>query len=280
MGDVWLAWSLDQLLWATRGRSWDFRFLTKAADLNPLSIYEAVFSRREASSPVLEDVPQFFLAEAINSRGVACWVMAARFLDPDKDCRDESGRRIPHEIVLFCEKAAMPDPCTAPADWHLQVFQHLSPTYRDLYWLNSGDDAVVPRQGVEPSEIVKKESSAAAMWIELGTLASVGLLNHRTDLAGIVGEGGRRRRVLARVLVWGAAIVLLIIGVVALATMNSQRARKHVLPKSKPRRETVEPAPVRPRSETGKAPLDGGPVLRAKERSGDGATPQAASPQS
>jgi hypothetical protein len=35
---------LDQLIWATRGRSWGFRFLLDGGLADPLGAYEAAFS--------------------------------------------------------------------------------------------------------------------------------------------------------------------------------------------------------------------------------------------
>ena len=74
------------LLWATRGRSWGFRFLpvegTTGAD--PLALYERAYIGHEDESE-------------------GCWrtddLLAVRFADPEGRA-DESGRVIPHELVL------------------------------------------------------------------------------------------------------------------------------------------------------------------------------------
>lgn len=77
------------LLWATRGRSWGFRFLPvggegAVADGDPLPLYERAFAGHE-------DEPE------------GCWrsgeLLAMRFRDPEGRT-DEAGRVIPHEVVL------------------------------------------------------------------------------------------------------------------------------------------------------------------------------------
>lgn len=74
-----------RFIWATRGRTWGFRFLRAGGFENPLREYDNVFSK-------LEDQP-------------AAWcrvggVVALRFPDPDRR-RDAADRVIPHEFVLF-----------------------------------------------------------------------------------------------------------------------------------------------------------------------------------
>lgn len=85
------------LLWATRGRSWGFRFLPvgrgaadgMAADGDPLGLYERAFA-----------------GHADGDEG--CWagadgLTAVRLSDPEGR-RDEAGRVIPHEFVLRGEE--------------------------------------------------------------------------------------------------------------------------------------------------------------------------------
>ncbi len=74
-----------RLIWATRGKTWGFRFVRRDGATDPLEIYDQVFA----------DVPD--LAEAfarVDDR------VALRFLDPEGR-RDASGRQIPHEFVLI-----------------------------------------------------------------------------------------------------------------------------------------------------------------------------------
>jgi hypothetical protein len=72
------------IIWATRGRTWGFRFLLSGGLNDPLPTYEAAFSRvglqPEAWTRVGDRV-------------------ALRFLDP-LDRTDQSGRVIPHDFVL------------------------------------------------------------------------------------------------------------------------------------------------------------------------------------
>ncbi|NII40827.1 hypothetical protein E9228_001463 [Curtobacterium flaccumfaciens] len=72
-------------IWATRGRTWGFRFLaTERPDQDPLARYEEAFAG-------VRDVPA-----TIRRR---TGMLAVRFPDPDGR-QDRSGRPIPHEFVL------------------------------------------------------------------------------------------------------------------------------------------------------------------------------------
>lgn len=72
-------------IWATRGKTWGFRFLRTAYWQDPLEAYEAAFSGIGNTAEAFQ----------INADTVAF-----RFLDPEKR-RDAAGRVIPHEFVLF-----------------------------------------------------------------------------------------------------------------------------------------------------------------------------------
>jgi hypothetical protein len=74
----------EWLIWATRGRSWGFRFLLKGGLPDPLLIYERSFAE-------LGDEP----ATCHRAAGK----VALRFPDP-LGRRDAAGRVIPHEFVL------------------------------------------------------------------------------------------------------------------------------------------------------------------------------------
>ena len=82
--------SLDQdraegLIWATRGRSWGFRFLLDGGLSDPLPAYERIFAN-------LEGEPKTWRR--------AAGMVALRFPDP-LGRRDAAGRVIPHEFVVF-----------------------------------------------------------------------------------------------------------------------------------------------------------------------------------
>lgn len=74
----------DQFIWATRGRTWGFRFLRSGGFEDPLAEYERVFSR-------IGDRPEDW--------GRVADRVALRFLDPEGR-KDASGRVIPHEFVF------------------------------------------------------------------------------------------------------------------------------------------------------------------------------------
>ena len=73
------------LIWASRGRSWGFRFLRQAEIPDPLSVYEAAFSG-------LEDEKQVW--RLVGDSG------ALRLSDPDGRC-DQAGRIITHDFVVI-----------------------------------------------------------------------------------------------------------------------------------------------------------------------------------
>lgn len=74
-----------KLIWATRGRTWGFRFLRDGGFTDPLVEYEKFFSRIEAG-------PEAWLRNGGN--------VAFRFPDPSQR-QDFAGRVIPHEFVIF-----------------------------------------------------------------------------------------------------------------------------------------------------------------------------------
>lgn len=77
------------LIWATRGKSWGFRFLRSGGSADPLIDYEDVFSG-------LDNQSQAF--RRLGDR------VALRFTDPEAR-QDAAGRPIPHEFVLTGENA-------------------------------------------------------------------------------------------------------------------------------------------------------------------------------
>ena len=79
----------ERLIWATRGRSWGFRFLLNAGLSDPLVDYERIFADLG-----VEPTAWRRAAEKV----------ALRFPDP-LGRRDAAGRVIPHEFVLFGDLA-------------------------------------------------------------------------------------------------------------------------------------------------------------------------------
>ncbi len=80
---------LGRLIWATRGRSWGFRFLLDGGMPDPLPTYERVFTN---------------LGDRPTAWGRVAGDVALRFPDPERR-RDASGRVIPHEFVVFGDLA-------------------------------------------------------------------------------------------------------------------------------------------------------------------------------
>ena len=73
-----------RFIWATRGRTWGFRFLRSGGFDDPLEVYDKIFSR-------VEDEPEAWVRDGDR--------VALRFPDPERR-RDAAGRVIPHEFVV------------------------------------------------------------------------------------------------------------------------------------------------------------------------------------
>jgi len=78
-----------KFIWATRGRTWGFRFLCDGGFADPLSMYEDTFSK-------VGDQPEDW--------GRVADRVALRFPDPEGR-QDAAGRVIPHEFVIFWPEA-------------------------------------------------------------------------------------------------------------------------------------------------------------------------------
>lgn len=72
-------------IWATRGRSWGFRFLRDGGYRDPLPIYEEAFFEIRHQREAIHKCSD---------------VVALRFADPEGR-KDEAGRIIPHDFVIF-----------------------------------------------------------------------------------------------------------------------------------------------------------------------------------
>lgn len=80
-----------RLIWATRGRTWGFRFLRDGGFEDPLPVYEAAFSEVQDKSEAWCRVPETVALPAM---------VALRFPDPSGR-RDHAGRVIPHDFVVL-----------------------------------------------------------------------------------------------------------------------------------------------------------------------------------
>lgn len=80
-----------RFIWATRGRTWGFRFLRDGGYRDPLPVYDAAFAEVEGEREVCRRV------------GGA---VALRFPDPEGR-RDAAGRFISHDFVVFEAGAAV-----------------------------------------------------------------------------------------------------------------------------------------------------------------------------
>lgn len=103
-----------RFIWATRGKSWGFRFLRDGGFDDPLSVYET------AVAP---------LGDRPNALWRADDHVAVRFSDPESR-RDSAGRVIPHEFVLFDDIASSATSFEQTRD---QVWELVSGEY-DTIW--------------------------------------------------------------------------------------------------------------------------------------------------
>jgi hypothetical protein len=73
------------LVWATRGRTWGFRFLLNGGYSDPLPVYEHAFEGTEGDSTTCRHIGSH---------------VALRFRDP-QGRRDAARRTIPHDVVVL-----------------------------------------------------------------------------------------------------------------------------------------------------------------------------------
>ncbi|UAL31140.1 hypothetical protein K8W59_06625 [Nocardioides rotundus] len=105
---------LTDIIWATRGRSWGFRFLLDAGLPDPLPAYERAFA-------TVTDGPSAWRREAD--------AVALRFEDP-LGRRDTAGRLIPHEFVVYSNLA---DSLNSPVDGIELVWPLVADVYEQVW---------------------------------------------------------------------------------------------------------------------------------------------------
>lgn len=102
------------IVWATRGRTWGFRFLLTGGVSDPLAEYERVFADRK-------DEPTVWV-QRVGRVGL-------RFPDPEGR-RDTAGRIIPHEFVILGPQSKRVDSLQAGMEW---VWPRVAKAY-DRVW--------------------------------------------------------------------------------------------------------------------------------------------------
>jgi hypothetical protein len=102
------------LVWATRGLAWGFRFLLDGGFDDPFPVYDSAFSGTEGESSVYR---------RIASR------VALRFPDP-LGRRDEAGRVIPHDLVVLPPLA---DEVRCVEEGVLVVWPLIADVYADVW---------------------------------------------------------------------------------------------------------------------------------------------------
>lgn len=105
-----------RLVWATRGRSWGFRFILDGGYPDPLPTYDHAFAGTEGEMTVCRRA------------GVH---VALRFPDP-RGRRDEAGRVIPHDIVVHAPLAVE---VRSVKDGQLLVWPRLAEAYASIWEL-------------------------------------------------------------------------------------------------------------------------------------------------
>lgn len=104
----------ERLIWATRGRSWGFRFLLKGGLSDPLLVYERSFAGLVDEPTACHHAPG---------------EVALRFPDP-LGRRDAAGRVIPHEFVVF---GALADEIESVADGLQEVWPLVADVYAEVW---------------------------------------------------------------------------------------------------------------------------------------------------
>ncbi|KQS08319.1 hypothetical protein ASG04_14535 [Curtobacterium sp. Leaf183] len=93
-----------RLIWATRGKTWGFRFVRTGGLANPLEVYEEAFTGSDGE-------PFTFTQRADT--------LAVRIPDPQRR-KDRAGRVIPHEFVVLAPDHLRFSDCESAraALWH------------------------------------------------------------------------------------------------------------------------------------------------------------------
>jgi hypothetical protein len=104
----------EGLIWATRGRSWGFRFLLDGGMSDPLLEYERIFAD-------IGDEPTAWRR--------AAGKVALRFPDP-LGRRDAAGRVIPHEFVV---SGGLADDIQSVDDGRQRVWNHVAEAYASVW---------------------------------------------------------------------------------------------------------------------------------------------------
>lgn len=125
-----------RLIWATRGRSWGFRFMLDAGLSDPLPEYERAFGE-------LRDGPTAWLRVAGR--------VAFRFPDP-LGRRDSAGRVIPHEFIVFGDLGSAIDSVESGVR---EIWPVVSDTY-SRFW-----DAEHPPSDADVSDSLHLRSSGS-----------------------------------------------------------------------------------------------------------------------
>ncbi|MGF9660528.1 hypothetical protein AAIH25_01510 [Arthrobacter crystallopoietes] len=105
-----------KLIWATRGRTWGFRFLRNGGFADPLPEYDKVFSDIEDKREVWRRVGE---------------TAGLRFPDP-LGRKDRAGRVIPHEFVVF---GPLTDEITSVEDGRQRVWPLVANDFANYFEL-------------------------------------------------------------------------------------------------------------------------------------------------
>jgi len=107
------------VIWATRGKTWGFRFLLSGRQAHPLALYEEAFIGVDSS-------PEVFQKRA--------GALAVRFPDPDGR-KDRSGRVIPHEFVVLLPES---EKMESFRDAQIALWEQVGAGYAEVWDLPNG----------------------------------------------------------------------------------------------------------------------------------------------
>jgi hypothetical protein len=134
------------LVWATRGRTWGFRFLLDGGYSDPLPVYERAFWGTEGDSAACRHVGSD---------------VALRFPDP-QGRRDAAGRTIPHDVVVL---PPMADEIHSVEDGQRLIWPLLAEAFAHLWDLPEPPQQTKSRRLSGPIE--------AGSYIEVGCPAAL-----------------------------------------------------------------------------------------------------------
>lgn len=149
---------LDNVLWRTRGRGWDYTFVLRPADPPVMAWYDFHADVFSEVAPGKDPVSTGGYLHLESSKKIP--FIATTFQDPT--LRDAAQRPIAHYIIWFPKTAAKPTEFVIPVDWGVQVVDAFGEGWHSAFESDgkSDDDLLEPARAIL-KEVVLLDQRAA-----------------------------------------------------------------------------------------------------------------------